>query len=72
LLALEEEIEGRSAEVLEVEIAGERETCWRIVVDPLVLESYRRDFDNLSTQDYRAITACPAGKLWIRAGAFSR
>lgn len=43
---LKEEIEG-IADVLEVDIAGDREDLLEIVVDPLVMDSYRVDFDVL-------------------------
>lgn len=64
---LKEEIEG-IADVLEVEIAGEREDLLEIVVDPLVLESYGVDFDTLFNQISRNNRLVAAGSLDTGAG----
>ncbi|GHE20591.1 efflux RND transporter permease subunit [Halomonas urumqiensis] len=64
---LQEEIEG-IAEVLEVEIGGDREDLLEIVVDPLVLDSYGVDFDalfNLVSANNRLVAA---GSLDTGAG----
>jgi len=64
---LKEEIEG-VAEVLEVDIGGEREELLEIVVDPLVLDSYAVDFDqlfDLVTSNNRLVAA---GSLDTGAG----
>lgn len=69
---LQEAIEG-IPQVLEVEIAGEREPLLEIVVDPLVLHSYGIDFDtlfNLISRNNRLVTAGSldngAGRLTIK------
>lgn len=64
---LQEEIEG-IADVLEVDIAGEREDLLEIVVDPLVLESYGVDFDALFNQVSRNNRLVAAGSLDTGAG----
>lgn len=64
---LKEEIEG-IADVLEVDIAGEREDLLEIVVDPLVLESYGIDFDALFNQVSRNNRLVAAGSLDTGAG----
>jgi len=64
---LKEEIEG-IADVLEVDIAGEREDLLEIVVDPLVLESYGVDFDTLFNQVSRNNRLVAAGSLDTGAG----
>lgn len=64
---LKEEIEG-IANVLEVDIAGEREDLLEIVVDPLVLESYGVDFDTLFNQVSRNNRLVAAGSLDTGAG----
>ncbi|AVI62888.1 efflux RND transporter permease subunit [Halomonas sp. GFAJ-1] len=64
---LKEEIEG-IANVLEVDIAGEREDLLEIVVDPLVLESYGIDFDALFNQVSRNNRLVAAGSLDTGAG----
>ncbi|EHJ91151.1 efflux RND transporter permease subunit [Vreelandella boliviensis] len=64
---LQEEIEG-IADVLEVDIAGEREDMLEIVVDPLVLESYGVDFDALFNQVSRNNRLVAAGSLDTGAG----
>lgn len=64
---LKEEIEG-IANVLEVDIAGEREDLLEIVVDPLVLESYGIDFDTLFNQVSRNNRLVAAGSLDTGAG----
>ncbi|MGO2240985.1 MAG: efflux RND transporter permease subunit [Halomonas sp.] len=64
---LQEEIEG-IADVLEVEIAGDREDMLEIVVDPLVLESYGVDFDALFNQVSRNNRLVAAGSLDTGAG----
>ncbi|OJA03943.1 efflux RND transporter permease subunit [Halomonas sp. QHL1] len=64
---LQQEIEG-IADVLEVDIAGEREDLLEIVVDPLVLESYGVDFDALFNQVSRNNRLVAAGSLDTGAG----
>ncbi|MCL5427346.1 MAG: efflux RND transporter permease subunit [Gammaproteobacteria bacterium] len=64
---LQEEIEG-IADVLEVDIAGDREDMLEIVVDPLVLESYGVDFDALFNQVSRNNRLVAAGSLDTGAG----
>ncbi|UTA80062.1 efflux RND transporter permease subunit [Halomonas sp. XH26] len=64
---LKEEIEG-IADVLEVDIAGDREDLLEIVVDPLVLESYGVDFDTLFNQISRNNRLVAAGSLDTGAG----
>jgi multidrug efflux pump len=64
---LQEEIEG-IADVLEVDIAGDREDLLEIVVDPLVLESYGVDFDALFNQVSRNNRLVAAGSLDTGAG----
>ncbi|KPQ25519.1 MAG: hypothetical protein HLUCCA13_03130 [Halomonas sp. HL-48] len=64
---LQQEIEG-IADVLEVDIAGEREDLLEIVVDPLVLESYGVDFDSLFNQVSRNNRLVAAGSLDTGAG----
>ncbi|MCH4563419.1 efflux RND transporter permease subunit [Halomonas sp. EGI 63088] len=64
---LEEELEG-IAEVLEVDIGGEREDLLEIVVDPLVLDSYGVDFDTLFNQVSRNNRLVAAGSLDTGAG----
>ncbi|WP_104202166.1 efflux RND transporter permease subunit [Billgrantia saliphila] len=64
---LQDAIEG-IPEVLEVEIGGEREELMEIVLDPLVLDSYGVDFDqlfNLVTRNNRLVAA---GSLDTGAG----
>lgn len=64
---MQEEIEG-IADVLEVDIAGERENLLQIIVDPLVLNSYGVDFDvlfNLVNSNNRLVAA---GSLDTGAG----
>lgn len=69
---LQEAIEG-IPDVLEVEIAGEREDLLEIVVDPVVLDSYGIDFDtlfNLVSNNNRLVTAGSldngAGRLTLK------
>ncbi|MGM0544623.1 MAG: efflux RND transporter permease subunit [Pseudomonadota bacterium] len=64
---LQQEIEG-IADVLEVDIAGEREDLLEIVVDPLVLESYGVDFDSLFNRVSRNNRLVAAGSLDTGAG----
>ncbi|PXX99875.1 efflux RND transporter permease subunit [Halomonas sp. LBP4] len=64
---LEEELEG-IAEVLEVDIGGEREDLLEIVVAPLVLDSYGVDFDTLFNQVSRNNRLVAAGSLDTGAG----
>ncbi|WP_043527430.1 efflux RND transporter permease subunit [Litchfieldella xinjiangensis] len=64
---LKEEIEG-VPEVLEVDIAGEREDLLEIVVDPLVLASYGIDFDELFNLVSRNNRLVAAGSLDTGAG----
>lgn len=64
---LKEEIEG-VPEVLEVDIAGEREDLLEIVVDPLVLASYGVDFDELFNLVSRNNRLVAAGSLDTGAG----
>jgi len=64
---LKEEIEG-IAEVLEVDIGGDREDLLEIVVDPLVLDSYGVDFDSLFTLVSRNNRLVAAGSLDTGAG----
>ncbi|CAM3455597.1 efflux RND transporter permease subunit [Halomonas sp. FME1] len=64
---LQEEIEG-IADVLEVDIAGDREDLLEIVVDPLVLESYGVDFDALFNQVSRNNRLVAAGSIDTGAG----
>ncbi|MDR5899605.1 efflux RND transporter permease subunit [Halomonas vilamensis] len=64
---MQEEIEG-IADVLEVDIAGERENLLQIIVDPLVINSYGVDFDvlfNLVNSNNRLVAA---GSLDTGAG----
>ncbi|SFH22829.1 efflux RND transporter permease subunit [Modicisalibacter xianhensis] len=69
---LKQAIEG-IPQVLEVDIAGEREDLLEIVVDPLVLDSYGVDFDtlfNLVSRNNRLVAAGSidngAGRLTIK------
>ncbi|MGY4878756.1 efflux RND transporter permease subunit [Vreelandella aquamarina] len=64
---LKEEIEG-IADVLEVDIAGDREDLLEIIVDPLVLASYGVDFDTLFNQVSRNNRLVAAGSLDTGAG----
>ncbi|WP_416137665.1 efflux RND transporter permease subunit [Halomonas sp. HK25] len=64
---LKEEIEG-IAEVLEVDIGGDREELLEIVVDPLVLDSYGVDFDSLFNLVSRNNRLVAAGSLDTGAG----
>ncbi|QTF91816.1 efflux RND transporter permease subunit [Halomonas sp. BM-2019] len=64
---LKEEVEG-IAEVLEVDIGGDREELLEIVVDPLVLDSYGVDFDSLFTLVSRNNRLVAAGSLDTGAG----
>ncbi|SDN61553.1 efflux RND transporter permease subunit [Vreelandella arcis] len=64
---MKEEIEG-IADVLEVDIAGEREDLLEIVVDPLVLDSYSVDFDTLFNRVSRNNRLVAAGSLDTGAG----
>ncbi|WP_311950598.1 efflux RND transporter permease subunit [Halomonas piscis] len=64
---LKDEIEG-IADVLEVEIAGERDDLLEIVVDPLVLASYRLDFDTLLNRVRNNNRLVAAGSLDTGAG----
>ncbi len=63
----QDEIEG-IPEVLEVDIAGEREDMLEIVVDPQVLESYGIDYDQLGTMVARNNRLVAAGSLDTGAG----
>lgn len=69
---MQQAIEG-IPEVLEVDIAGEREDLMEIVVDPLVLDSYGVDFDtlfNLVSRNNRLVAAGSidngAGRMTIK------
>ena len=64
---IQEEIEG-IAEVLEVDIGGDREELLEIVVDPLVLESYGIDFATLFNLVSRNNRLVAAGSLDTGAG----
>jgi multidrug efflux pump len=64
---LQEAMEG-IPEVLEVTIGGEREELLEIVVDPLVLDSYGVDFDDLFTLITRNNRLVAAGSLDTGAG----
>ncbi|GAA3898354.1 efflux RND transporter permease subunit [Halomonas cibimaris] len=64
---LKDEIEG-IADVLEVDIAGERDDLLEIVVDPLVLSSYRLDFDTLLSRVRNNNRLVAAGSLDTGAG----
>lgn len=64
---LQDEIEGIT-EVLEVDIAGEREDMLEIVVNPQVLESYGIDYDQLGTMVARNNRLVAAGSLDTGAG----
>ncbi|MCS2609113.1 efflux RND transporter permease subunit [Halomonas dongshanensis] len=64
---LQEEIEG-IADVLEVEIAGEQEDMLEIVVDPLVLDSYGVDFNELFNMVSNNNRLVAAGSLDTGAG----
>ncbi|MFC2992608.1 efflux RND transporter permease subunit [Halomonas tibetensis] len=64
---LKEEIEG-IAEVLEVDIGGDREELLEIVVDPLVLDTYGVDFGTLFNLVNRNNRLVAAGSLDTGAG----
>ncbi|MDN3523220.1 efflux RND transporter permease subunit [Halomonas ramblicola] len=64
---LKEEIEG-IAEVLEVDIGGDREELLEVVVDPLVLDSYGVDFGTLFDLVSRNNRLVAAGSLDTGAG----
>lgn len=64
---MQEEIEG-IADVLEVEIAGEQEDLLEIVVDPLVLDSYGIDFNELFNMVSNNNRLVAAGSLDTGAG----
>ncbi|WP_290789705.1 efflux RND transporter permease subunit [Halomonas sp.] len=64
---LKEEIEG-IAEVLEVDIGGDREELLEIVVDPLVLDTYGVDFGTLFNLVDRNNRLVAAGSLDTGAG----
>ncbi|WP_111413871.1 efflux RND transporter permease subunit [Billgrantia lactosivorans] len=64
---LQDAIEGLP-EVLEVEIGGESEELMEIVVDPLVLDSYGVDFDDLFALITRNNRLVAAGSLDTGAG----
>jgi multidrug efflux pump len=64
---LKEEIEG-IADVLEVEIAGERDDLLEIIVDPLVLSSYQLNFDTLLNNVRNNNRLVAAGSLDTGAG----
>ncbi|ERS86134.1 efflux RND transporter permease subunit [Halomonas sp. PBN3] len=64
---IQDEIEG-IAEVLEVDIGGDREELLEIVVDPLVLSSYGVDFDTLFNLVSRNNRLVAAGSLDTGAG----
>ncbi|MDN6297958.1 MAG: efflux RND transporter permease subunit [Halomonas sp.] len=64
---LKDEIEG-IADVLEVEIAGERDDLLEIIVDPLVLSSYQLDFDTLFNNVSNNNRLVAAGSLDTGAG----
>ncbi|SDM23636.1 multidrug efflux pump [Modicisalibacter muralis] len=64
---LQDAIEG-IPQVLEVDIAGEREPLLEIVVDPLVLQSYGVDFDTLLNLVSRNNRLVAAGSLDNGAG----
>ncbi|WP_075878641.1 efflux RND transporter permease subunit [Vreelandella massiliensis] len=64
---MQEEIEG-IADVLEVDIAGERENLLEIVVDPLVIDSYGVDFDALFSLVSNNNRLVAAGSLDTGAG----
>ncbi|MWJ27681.1 AcrB/AcrD/AcrF family protein [Halomonas sp. ZH2S] len=64
---LKEEFEG-IANVLEVDIGGDRDELLEIVIDPLVLESYDVNFDALFNQVARNNRLVAAGSLDTGAG----
>ncbi|MCG6658634.1 efflux RND transporter permease subunit [Halomonas campisalis] len=64
---LQDEMEG-IAEVLEVEIGGEREELLEIVIDPQVLDGYGVDFDELFNLISRNNRLVAAGSLDTGAG----
>ena len=64
---LKDEIEG-IADVLEVEIAGERDDLLEIIVDPLVLSSYQLNFDTLLNSVRNNNRLVAAGSLDTGAG----
>ncbi len=64
---LKDEIEG-IADVLEVEIAGERDDLLEIIVDPLVLSSYQLNFDTLLNNVSNNNRLVAAGSLDTGAG----
>ena len=67
---LQDEIEG-IAEVLEVEIAGDREDMVEIVVEPQALASYGIDYDDLANRVARNHQLVAAGSLDTGAGRMS-
>mgnify|MGYP006427670435 CR=1 FL=1 len=68
--ALQDEIEG-IAQVLEVDIAGDREDMVEIVVHPQVLDSYGIDYDELANRVARNHQLVAAGSLDTGAGRMS-
>jgi len=64
---LQDEIEG-IPEVLEVDIAGDREDMVEVVVDPQVLDSYGIDYDELGRRVARNNQLVAAGSLDTGAG----
>ena len=64
---LQNEIEG-IPEVLEVEIAGDREDVVEVVVDPQVLDSYGIDYETLGTRVARNNQLVAAGSLDTGSG----
>jgi len=65
---LQDEIEG-IPEVLEVDIAGDREDMVEVVVDPQVLDSYGIDYDELGRRVARNNQLVAAGSLIPAPGA---
>ncbi len=68
--ALKDEIEGLS-EVLEVEVGGDREDIVEIVVDPLLMESYGLDQNDILNLLQRNNRLVAAGTLDTGAGRFA-
>jgi len=68
--ALKDRIEGLT-EVLEVEIAGDREEAVEVIVDPLVLDSYRISYEELIRFIQRNNRLVAAGALDTGEGRFA-
>ncbi|MBU2879421.1 MULTISPECIES: efflux RND transporter permease subunit [Alteromonadaceae] len=67
---LQNGLEGLS-EVLEVDIGGDREDLVEIIVDPLLLESYRLDQSEILTLLSRNNRLVPAGTMDTGVGSFA-